>query len=538
MSAVAPGTERSSQDDRPVVLRVSNLSKTFPGTRALDDVSIDVRRGTIHALLGGNGSGKSTLIKILAGVYHGDPGGEIQVSGETVASDKTSPHWAKGEKIHFVHQNPGVFPELSVAENISIGRGFETGAGGRVQWRAVKKRTRALIDRYEIAGATPDTPVSRLRPADRTMVAIARALQDQEGEHEGVLVLDEPTTALPPTEVHGLLERLQRYAAEGQTIIYVTHRLDEIIQIADRCSVLRDGRHAGTVDVKGLTEQDLVELIVGRPLAQVFPDVPEPDAGDVVLDVRGLSGGPLKDVTFKLLRGEILGIAGLLGSGRSEILQSVFGAFKPASGQILLEDKPITSSRISGSMKAGIAYVPEERATQAAFLDMSVRNNLSAGQVSKYWRGLRLRHRAEAADARTAISAFFIKAHSDSQPINTLSGGNQQKCILSRWMQQSPKVLLLDEPTQGVDVGARAEIYSLVSKAVAEGTSAIVVTSDFDELARVCDRVIVLAAGTIVAELAHPNIEPHRLTELSFSQSESAARARTGSSTARKEPQS
>src|SRR3954469_18641623 len=190
-------TTATPQDDHPVVLRVSNLSKTFPGTRALNDVSIDVRRGTVHALLGGNGSGKSTLIKILAGVYHGDPGGEIQLAGDAIASDKTSPVWAKDEKIHFVHQNPGVFPGLTVAENISIGRGFETGKAGNVQWAAVKKRARALIERFEIAGATPDTPVAALRPADRTMVAIARALQDQEGEHDGVLVLDEPTTALP-----------------------------------------------------------------------------------------------------------------------------------------------------------------------------------------------------------------------------------------------------------------------------------------------------------------------------------------------------
>jgi ribose transport system ATP-binding protein len=507
------------QDDHPVILQVSHLSKTFPGTRALSDVSLEVRRGTVHALLGGNGSGKSTLIKVLAGVHHGDSGGEIRLGDDTVDADRTSPQWAKDHQLHFVHQNPGVFPQLSVAENISIGRGFETGRGSRVQWSAVNRRAQELIDRFEIAGAKPTTPIVHLRPADRTMVAIARALQDQEGRHDGVLVLDEPTTALPPSEVDGLLGRLRRYADGGQTIIYVTHRLEEIIRVADRCSVLRDGVHASTVDVAGLTEDDLVELIVGRPLAQAFPALPATTADDIVLDVQDLVAGPLNGVSFQLQRGEILGIAGLLGAGRSEILQSIFGAHPVTSGTITLDGEPAQFKRVRQAMDAGIAYVPEERATQGAFLDMSVRANLSAAQVTRYWRGLFLRHRSEAADARQAIDDFMIKASSESQPINTLSGGNQQKCILARWMGRKPKVLLLDEPTQGVDVGARAEIYSLVTKAVADGTSAIIVTSDFDELARVCDRVVVLAGGRIVAELRHPNIEAHRLTELSFSTS-------------------
>lgn len=524
-----------TQGDREVALGVAHLTKTFPGTKALDDVSFDIHRGTVHALLGGNGSGKSTLIKILAGVYQGDPGGEFRVNNDVIASDRTTPTWAKQEKIHFVHQNPGIFPELTVAENISIGRGFETGTAGRIDWSAVKRRTRDLIERFEIAGATPDTPITRLRPADRTMVAIARALQDQEGEHDGVLVLDEPTTALPPHEVDGLLARLRRYAADGQTIVYVTHRLDEIIKIADRCTVLRDGAHAATVDVAGLTEQDLVELIVGRPLAEAFPDLPAPDAEHVMLDVNDIRGGPLDGVSFHVLRGEVLGIAGLLGSGRSEILQTIFGAFR-ASGSITLDGEAVPLGRTRRAMHAGIAYIPEDRATQAAFLDLSVRENLSAAEVGRFWRGGRLRHRAESQAARTSIDQFLIKAQSEKQPINTLSGGNQQKCVLARWMRREPKVLLLDEPTQGVDVGARAEIYSLITDAVAKGASAIVVTSDFEELARVCDRVVVLAGGRIVAELAGPRIEPHRITELSFGQAV-GPHSTNGSGTSREEQQ-
>ena len=242
-------------------LRVTRLSKTFPGTRALDDVSLEVQRGEIHALLGGNGSGKSTLIKVLAGVYHGDPGGEVAVGGVSSPSDRTSPAWARSAGLHFVHQNPGVFPTMTVAENMAIGRGFETTRAGSIRWGALRRRTSDLLERFSIQ-ATPDMPVGLLRPADRTMVAIARALQDQEGGHEGVLVLDEPTASLPASEVDVLLSALRRYAAAGQTIVFVTHRLDEVLTIADRVSVLRDGRHVATIDAEGKTEMDLIELIV------------------------------------------------------------------------------------------------------------------------------------------------------------------------------------------------------------------------------------------------------------------------------------
>jgi ribose transport system ATP-binding protein len=509
-----------ARDRDGTVLSVRTLSKTFPGTRALADVCLDVERGEIHALLGGNGSGKSTLIKILAGVHTSDPGGQLRIGGSVHDTSRWSPAQAKTANLHFVHQNPGVFVDLTVAENIAIGRGFETGVGGRVRWRRVNQRTRQLLERFHI-DAEPTTPVIALRPADRTMVAIARALQDQEGEAEGVLVLDEPTASLPESEVEVLHDALRRYAAAGQTIIYVTHRLDEVLDIADRVSVLRDGSMVGTTPRSELNEARLVELIVGRSLDRVFPEMPEIHSDSVVLEARHLAGGPLRDVSFRLRRGEVLGIAGLLGSGRSELLGMLFGDLPFQSGQLLLDGRPVRFARPKQAIAAGIALVPEDRAGDATFADMTVRENLSAARVGEFWNGLRLRHGQERADARRTIGDYLIKTSSDSQALSTLSGGNQQKVVVARWLRRNPKVLLLDEPTQGVDVGARAEIYGLVRNAVQDGTSVIVVTSDFEELAHVVDRAIVIGQGRVVAELTPPLLEAARLTELAYTATQS-----------------
>jgi len=522
----APAGRAGEAGDRgqtgEVALRISHLSKAFPGTRALDDVSFDVRRGEFHALIGGNGSGKSTLIKILAGVYHGEAGGTIAVEGREIPADRTSPEAARAAGLHFVHQNPAVFPTLSVAENLAIGHGFERTAIGGVRWAAVRRRTVALLERFDIQ-ARPDTLVRDLRPAERAMVAIARALQDQEGEQRGLLVLDEPTASLPRAEVTRLLGGLTRYAASGQTILFVSHRLDEVVETADRVTVLRDGRLAGTVEGEDINESRLIELIVGRPLEHVFPEMPPIDSEQVVLELRHVSGGPLVDVNLQLTKGEVLGIAGLLGSGRSELLKMVFGAFKVRGGEILLDGAPTHFRHIGDGMRAGIAYVPEDRGGEAAFFDMSVSENMTAAIVSRYWKGGRLNQRRADADVRSAIGQFLVQATSERQELGTLSGGNQQKVVLARWLLRRPKVLLLDEPTQGVDVNARAEIYNLVRRAVAEGCSVLVVTSDFEELSHVSDRVIVLNQGRVTAELRPPDISPTTLTELAYTSREVAS---------------
>lgn len=499
---------------RPV-LEVHGLSKAYGGVLALDDVDLDIRPGEVHALLGGNGSGKSTLIKCLAGVETPEPGGLLDLDGETVAADHWSSDRAYAAGLRFVHQQPAVFPELSVAENIAFGTDFPRNRAGGISWKELHRRTAALLDRFHVP-ATPTTPLGALRAADRTRVAIIRAVQDREDADSGVLVLDEPTAALPAHEVEQLLSSLRRYAAAGQTILYVSHRLDEVLSVADRVTVLRDGRKVATVSngpADGLTEADLIELIVGRPLDRLFPDTPASSDQEVVLTARNLRGGPLRDVSFELHRGEVLGVAGLLGSGRSELLRMLFGAYPTAGGTVTLGGSALVATSPAEAMDAGVAYVPEERYADALFTGESVRHNLTAGSASGYFSGLVFRHGQERADSADSIRRFLIRVGSDRQPVETLSGGNAQKVVLARWLSRQPRVLLLDEPTQGVDIGARSEIYALVRAATRIGTSVLLVASDLEEMAHVCDRVLVLREGRIVTQVTAP-LEAHRLTEL------------------------
>jgi ribose transport system ATP-binding protein len=495
------------------VLSVERVSKTFPGTRALDGVSFELARGEIHALVGNNGSGKSTLIKILAGVHAADPGGEIRIGARTFDAARFTPELARTSGLHFVHQVPALFPMLSVAENIAIGRGFETTGVRTIRWQKQRERAARLIERFHIH-AMPDVPVALLEPADRTLVAIARALQDQEDEKHGVLFLDEPTAALPGPEVERLLTTLRRYAAAGQTIVYVSHRLEEVLRTSDRVSALRDGRLVATVPTAGMTENGLVELMLGHAIDRVPPSPAPPGERSALLRVKGLSGGPMASVSFELERGEIVGIAGLLGSGSSHLLRALFGAEAPRAGEILLEDKRFTPAHPAEAIAEKIAYLPPDRASDASFNALSVRMNLSATGVGRYFAGLRLRHDREGRDARQSIERFMIRAASDIQPLYTLSGGNQQKVVLARWLRDRPKLLLLDEPTQGVAAHARTEIHGLLRQAAQAGTALLVVSSDFEELAELCDRVLVMVKGRIVSEVRPPGLDSHRLTEL------------------------
>jgi ribose transport system ATP-binding protein len=503
------GAVTTAADGRSRV-EVRNLSKTFPGMRALDRVDLDIRAGEIHALVGGNGSGKSTLIKILTGTYQGDPGGTLRTGEREIEAEDSTPQFAREVGIHVVHQDLGVFTDMSVAENIALGHGYDKRFGVQIRWGSQRRRTRELIERFQIE-ATPRAQLSTLSQSVRTQVAIARAMQDEEEDRSGLLILDEPTASLPAQEVDLLLSTLREYADRGQAILYVSHHLREVLELADRITVLRDGHNVGTYEAKDLDEDSLIGLILGRQLDRVFPAMPAVTDATALLEVRGLGAGPLSGVDLRLAPGEVVGIAGLLGTGRTELLRAIFGDLPITGGEILFEGEPLKVKDPGAAMRAGIAYVPENRAVDAAFGDLPVFSNISMANILDYWGLGHIAQRRLRREAREKMDEYMVKAAADSVLLSTLSGGNQQKVIVARWLRRKPKLLLLDEPTQGVDVGARAEIYSLLRNAVDEGASALVVASDFEELAQVSDRVVVLGGGRVTAELRPPGLSAERL---------------------------
>jgi len=481
-----------------LALGISGVSKTYGTTRALDDVSFEVRSGSVHGLLGGNGSGKSTLIKALAGVVEPESG-RIAVNDQWFELSGHTPKQASELGLRFVHQQNSTFSELTVAENLAIARGFETGVGGRINWRAQRRHAQSVLDRFEIP-ASPNTPVSELGAAMQMMVAIARALQDTDGKDTGVLVLDEPTASLPRHEVELLLQSITRLAEAGQAIVLVTHRLPEVIAVCDRATVLRDGRHAADLERVELTHDRLVSEIMGRRLAGLVKEeakVHHEAEGDAVLVVRTSAPGA-RDITVRA--GEVVGLAGLLGSGRTSLLRRIFGAGS-RDEEVLVDGRRIPASSPTAAMRAGLAFVPEDRPREALFPDLSISENLSIAQLRASTRFGRISARREHSRARDLLKRFAVKAASERLPLTSLSGGNQQKVVLARWMQRNPKVLLLDEPTQGVDVGAREELHRLVREAAAEGAAVLVTSSEFEELVALCDRALVVKGGHVVDEV-------------------------------------
>lgn len=500
-------------------LVLKGATKAFGANKAVDDVSFSLPAGRVHALLGGNGSGKSTLIKMLAGVERAD-GGTVEIGGQSIALAEMTPARAAAAGLRFVHQQRSTFPELTVAENLAIGgTGFPTAPGGRVRWQAARRDAASVLAKYEI-DAHPDQFLGELGPARQAMISIARALES--GEGEGILVLDEPTVSLPDTEVRLLLEAVRRQADRGQTVILVTHRLEEVFAVADNAILLRNGRLVAEVEPKSITRADLVELIVGRAIEEIAPN-DAAEHGAVILEAKGLRAGPVGPVDLQLRAGEVIGVAGLVGSGRSSLLKAMFGVLPVESGSVKLDGRDVRLRSPRDGMRAGIAYVPENRAEDAVLPELSVTDNLSVAVIGDYWKGGRVRGGLQRRDARSLLSRFLIKAQSVEDALSSLSGGNQQKVIVARWLRRSPRVVLLDEPTQGVDVGARHEIYLLIRAAVEGGAVALVASSDSEELAAICDRVIVLRNGQIIGEVPRSELTSSRVERLAHGQTKEVA---------------
>ncbi|MGI5167769.1 sugar ABC transporter ATP-binding protein [Spirillospora sp. CA-253888] len=480
--------------DPPVLLRMRGIVKRFPGVRALDGVDLDVRPGEVHCLLGQNGAGKSTLIKVLAGAHRPDEG-EITLGGEPFRP--ANPTAAMRAGIATIYQELDLVDGLSVTDNIFLGH--ERARFGFTRREEGDRRARELLTRLGHGEIPPRREAGRLPAAGQQVVSMARALS-----HEArLIVMDEPSAALAHDEVDNLFRIIRELTREGVAVVYISHRLAEIREIGDRVTVLKDGRTvARDLPARTTPTAEVVALMTGRDIEHAFPGRPEPDEGrPEVLRVEGLTlPGAFEDVSFSVRAGEIVGLAGLVGSGRSEILETVYGARRASAGRVLIDGRPVRPGSPGAAVRQGMGLAPEERKSQALLLDQSVAANMSMAGLTRYSAFGWLNRRRERADVRAQIDALDIRPPDPDRPVATLSGGNQQKVVLARWLLGDRRLLVLDEPTRGVDVGARAELYGVVRDLADRGIGVLLVSSEVPEVLGLADRVLVVREGRIVHE--------------------------------------
>ncbi len=480
------------------LLTIEHLSKVFPGQVALDDVSLEIRPGSTHALVGQNGSGKSTLIKILAGYHAPEPGYTAVLDGANLRLGDG--HAAAAAGIRFVHQDLGLVNTMDAVENIAMGVGYTTRRGGRIDWRADVKQT--LGDLFVLGFDDFDvrTPVGMLAPSQKTAVALARAMRGWENGAR-LLVLDEPTASLPGADVERLFEAIRRVKERGVAILYVSHHLDEVFEIADEVSILRDGRRVTTKPTADLDHERLIELMIGHKLERTSQGERAMSADVGGLRISGLTGGSVRHVDLHVLPGEIVGVAGITGSGREMLAKLITGQAPSDAGEVVVDGKPIPNFDPRAAIQAGMAFVPADRASHGVIPFASVSHNLTLANVWRNWRRGRLDHSGETDEVQDWIGRLDVKTSGTAVPISVLSGGNQQKVLFGRSLRLAPSVLVLDEPTSGVDVAAKDQILRLIDQAAQEGTAVVVVSTDTDELVRVAHRIIVMVDGSIIDEL-------------------------------------
>lgn len=496
-------------------LQLTGVTKTFGPTVALKDVSLEVAPGEIRGLVGRNGSGKSTLVKILAGYHAPDAGGRLRV-GTSDVSLPIDAGDARRLGLSFLHQDLGLIPDFSILENFRLGR-YRQGLVKRINWGAERKLVREALTQFDLGNIDPDAPVSSLPPTDRALVAIARSFHDLPEGGRGVLVLDEPTSFLPRDGVKRVLDATKQAAMLGTAAILISHRLEEILGVTHSVTVLRDGEVVANVSVEDVDEDALIELILGQRLDDFYPEPHrERDDDDVVLRVDDLQGKHVTDVSFELHRGEVLGATGLIGMGHDELPYLLFGASRAQDGKLQLDGSPLDADSMTpiAARKAGLALLPADRLRDSGVGDLSVLYNVSLPVLSRY---LTFGHRLEKKQEWTSVFELLVThgVHppDPAMPLGQLSGGNQQKALIAKWAQQNPKIVLLHEPAQGLDVAAKRQLFGWIQDVARQGHSVLICSNEHEDLAHLCQRVLVFRDGRVVQRLSGPSLTVERLIE-------------------------
>lgn len=483
-----------------LLLEMSNISKSFPGVKALDDMHFDLCAGELHALLGENGAGKSTLIKILSGIYKRDSG-IIKINGRERGLNSVAEVTADG--IRTIHQELVLVPDLSIAENIYLGN--EISRGGIINMDAMITESQNMLDSFGM-NLKSTSMISSLTIAQQQMVEVVKALSF----NGKIIIMDEPTSALSNKEMDALFDCIRNLKKQGIGIIYISHRMSELFEIADRVTVMRDGKYIDTKNVSETNVDELVSLMVGRTIENYYTRSFEP-TDETVLEVKGLTNKSIHNVSFDLKRGEILGFAGLIGAGRTETLQAIFGIDRVQSGTVKLNGKEIKVRKVADAIKLGMSLVPESRKDQALFPLLSIRKNLTLKVLKEFIKGVFVNSRKEESIAEKQLNDLGVKTPSLNTQLVYLSGGNQQKVIIGSWLATRPKILLMDEPTRGIDIGAKMEIYEIMNNLTKQGVSIIMVSSELPEIINMSDRIVVMRNGEVAAVLEHENITQEKI---------------------------
>lgn len=519
------GSEEAQASSGPV-LRIEGLSKQFGGAKALDDVSLTVNVREVHGLLGQNGSGKSTLIKVLAGFHEPDPGARLWINGGPVRLP-LPPGGFRALGISFVHQHLGLLPTLTVLENLLMDD-LATESRWRISWAREAQRAREVFARYGL-DIDPSEPVSRLSPVKRALLAIVRAFDELRrarlpAGHHGLLILDEPTPFLPAGDVQRLFRLVRDIVRDGASVIFVSHDIDEVLEITDRATVLRDGRAVGSFETRSVTKDDIVEMIVGHRVEWKRQTGTAESHGAASIRLHRLTGGVLRDVTVEASRGEVIGLTGLIGSGYDDVVYLTFGVRPAVAGTLEIDGRTFDLSEMSPpkAIAAGCVLIPGDRQNAGAVGTLTVLDNVSLpvlGQVTRSWL---IRNARLFANAVKLAERFDVRPRDPFFLLGSLSGGNQQKVILAKWFQMHPSLILLDEPTQGVDVGARGQVFDVIREAVKEGACVLCASCDFEQLEAICHRVLIFNDGKIVSELGGAEINKASIAEQCYMAAESA----------------